>query len=1118
MFGGVKGSDAFEDVINDSTKLQNTMKGLSPPAAKALNVGLVPAAATLLSAAVPGGAAVRLGVAAVGAVAASKARKRLMTARKESVNVALCELLASRGIEGVSAASVMEIGDRYGLSSEELATSTTFLFAKYFERLVESPVATTAELSELISLAEALGLDGPTSGDAVYQTAVEVYAVRCGRFTGDAEENAFDAEIVDKFLWLAGRFFAEHDTEEAATYELSRITKIFDISEAELERRCLKVATPFYESAVEKAIGKLGSVRHSALEKASKRVGLPPYITSNLHADRYRLEVQRLLENGDNRLSPEDQERLDLLAELLAVPETIVDEQRAAVTRPLFRETLDDALQALGDGQDASAIAASVAKRMAELQVPPGAADRAIADAVIIGLSPFYAEAVQMNRVRNKGGTVKALRELLQRRRKFAAFLNTLRSSYGGDRLQNSLDRAFRASGEQARKDTVEMYAMFVQKATGDSAVLASPEQIAEFEELAKALGLAEDVARSLRQSDSLPKLEAALDACFLNSTFTIEQRDANLAFSASLGVPLSVYVGLAKDRYLAELRAASGAGRVFTGAERQRLNDVRVFLDLTEEEVAPMHKEVSGATYRKALLESFGVTGQISEELEASLKTLRERLLLSEEQADEISMEAARERQRPRVDALVMEFKKEATPQAQGGGAMGGDGGEDVYAQPGNKLGIGGANSFMIEALTLVEFFNENGIVGEREGAAQSELQSQLEEAAGITPKSEEAKDDSAAYALRFAINATGMADEKVLKDAYKHFVVSAFQEQRPAQKQRMEAATPALAGILGLSTEDVRKVHTTIGTAVYGQYLGMSLAKKNKLDQQDFAFLGSMRTQLGLPQEDADSLLQKAKVRRVKNEAESIMLKGNLKPEKVKELRDLAGSLSVDLVRDLDMSDERRLELFSAEASGLIEDVYSDVSMIEELAEELYLSDEQAEEALRGLLVDRCRAAAGNALADAHVGRAQRAIAEADRLLRLARFAPEVVELMPSEETSEKLLRMYENAGPAGTGLEAEAKAAEAAAKLVEREAERAKITQSEGVSHGAGSDMEAAAMAAKVKAATLRAAADVAKQLDEDRQVSFLPKPFTVKTLAERVKKELGVRKDKASQEAA
>ena len=44
------------------------------------------------------------------------------------------------------------------------------------------------------------------------------------------------------------------------------------------------------------------------------------------------------------------------------------------------------------------------------------------------------------------------------------------------------------------------------------------------------------------------------------------------------------------------------------------------------------------------------------------------------------------------------------------------------------------------------------------------------------------------------------------------------------------------------------------------------------------------------------------------------------------------------------------------------------------------------------------------------------------------------------------------------------------------------------------------------------------DVAKQLDEDRAVSFLPKPFTVKILAERVKQELGARKDKVDQEAA
>ncbi|WP_084417760.1 response regulator [Henriciella litoralis] len=38
------------------------------------------------------------------------------------------------------------------------------------------------------------------------------------------------------------------------------------------------------------------------------------------------------------------------------------------------------------------------------------------------------------------------------------------------------------------------------------------------------------------------------------------------------------------------------------------------------------------------------------------------------------------------------------------------------------------------------------------------------------------------------------------------------------------------------------------------------------------------------------------------------------------------------------------------------------------------------------------------------------------------------------------------------------------------------------------------------------------DIAKQLDDDREISFLPKPFNVRQLAERVKQQLGVRKER------
>ena len=38
------------------------------------------------------------------------------------------------------------------------------------------------------------------------------------------------------------------------------------------------------------------------------------------------------------------------------------------------------------------------------------------------------------------------------------------------------------------------------------------------------------------------------------------------------------------------------------------------------------------------------------------------------------------------------------------------------------------------------------------------------------------------------------------------------------------------------------------------------------------------------------------------------------------------------------------------------------------------------------------------------------------------------------------------------------------------------------------------------------------DLAKKLDDDREVSFLPKPFSVRQLAERVKQQLSLRKER------
>eukprot|EP00968_Pinguiococcus_pyrenoidosus_P027958 scaffold7584_cov315-Pinguiococcus_pyrenoidosus.AAC.2 len=990
---------------------------MSPGMTKGINVAIVPVSAALAGLVPPFGIPVNVGLAAATAFASNKVRKKITSTRKDMASVAMAEEILIRGVENTTPTILEEIGEKYGLDEDELRYPLTQLLRTYFNGIMSSPIADTKELAKLVSLKDALGIDGETAGEAVYQVACDIYAKHCNWSQESTLEDpdSLEKAYVDKFLWLAQRFFVIADSEEAATYEMSRITKIFDMSDSNLERRLLGIATPFYEKAIEKAMAQLGEVKHSALQKASERVGLPPYVTNAMHADKYRAEVKKALAEGEGRINDEASEQLSKLAKLLNVPDSVVEEQNAAVTRPILRELMEESLNEIADGADPQEKAARVLVRMTELQVPVMAADRVIADAILSGLSPLYVQAVQKCRIRDKLAVVTTLRQLLERRKQYRTFLENMRTDAGDNRLLSLLDRSFRAYGEQAQKDTVEMYATFVQRTTGGTAVMASKEQIAEFEELSKALGLAEDVARSLRQSDSIPRLEQTLDECFLNGTFTAEQRDSNIAFSASLGVPLSVYVGIAKDKYMAELQNVAGGSTVFGSADRQRLHDVRVFLDLTEEEVEPMHREVNGRTYKKALLESFGVTGQISKEVQESLDILRQRLLLSEKSAVELRMEAIRERLKPMVDGCLYEFEEMALPKDQLAARRNKDAGEDVYAQPGGTLGLKTGSSFFTEALTLVEFFEENELEGVPDLERKTD-DSELQAATGLK-ETNPLNATTEAYALKFALNATGMVPQEALKEMYKCFVVGAF-EAKKGQKERMEKAQPALAGILGLDTKTVQEVHSTIGSAVYGNYISNALQSKPKLDQQDFMFLGSMRAMLGLPEDEANELLKFAKVGKVRNEMDKMMARGTLKGETVEAIRMAADGLGIDLVEDLRLDIGTRKKLFIALAESVVEDFSSDSDQLQDLSEEFLIPDDDAEKLVRELLVDRCRAAAGNAFADARAGRTQRSIAELERLLRLARFAPDVVEINVSRELADKVINMYQNAGPGGTG----------------------------------------------------------------------------------------------------
>lgn len=78
------------------------------------------------------------------------------------------------------------------------------------------------------------------------------------------------------------------DTEEAYSFEMSRISKIFDITLPDVKSRCAAIAGPFYDKALTSAAAKWDAVKAEQLQRARKTLGMQDDVVTEMHKTVYR--------------------------------------------------------------------------------------------------------------------------------------------------------------------------------------------------------------------------------------------------------------------------------------------------------------------------------------------------------------------------------------------------------------------------------------------------------------------------------------------------------------------------------------------------------------------------------------------------------------------------------------------------------------------------------------------------------------------------------------------------------------------------------------------------------------------------------------------------------------
>ncbi|CAN0526474.1 unnamed protein product, partial [Ectocarpus sp. 12 AP-2014] len=77
------------------------------------------------------------------------------------------------------------------------------------------------------------------------------------------------------------------DTEEAYSFEMSRISKMFDLNLGEVKERCAAIATPFYQKALGSAAAKWESVKADQLKRARQTLGMDEEVARDMHKGVY---------------------------------------------------------------------------------------------------------------------------------------------------------------------------------------------------------------------------------------------------------------------------------------------------------------------------------------------------------------------------------------------------------------------------------------------------------------------------------------------------------------------------------------------------------------------------------------------------------------------------------------------------------------------------------------------------------------------------------------------------------------------------------------------------------------------------------------------------------------
>uniref|UniRef100_A0A7S2ZK70 Uncharacterized protein n=2 Tax=Rhodosorus marinus TaxID=101924 RepID=A0A7S2ZK70_9RHOD len=905
-------------------------------------------------------------VAAGAAVAGSSA---FLTASKKGSKKVAAQILASLGPTNPSLRNALGNAKVEATADDaEWQLIMRDLYMNFFYQMVSSTKGKVfyKEINQLTALKQSLGLSGPEVGDAHFEVGRQFYRDNI-MFLGDPDggEAADTAQNkLNKLLFLSDRVFTDKEPEEAYMYETARLRKHFSLEEDEYNSRVSSISEPFYADCLLFGMNN-DSVKQSDLRAVQKLLGVADSQARKLEKVQYSDYFAELIkETGE--VAAEDAEELARLQELLNVSSQEAEDVLRRVAAPEFKANVTAAFDTVFESTDKIGEAAkTLTEEKDKLRVPEDLAADLIGTEAQSRVQPYIDSSVKFLRVSNVFASAKEVVKLLDAVGKISKFLIALNPG------MNELDAlSMYAKEDGGIREARQLYSIYLQellKAEGK----VTDEAKQYLERLKIILGLSSLDADEAYRKATGPLFKNQLTSIFKANTFDDAAREKLNGLQNDLTLPDAVAATMKLDAYGDRLASFVKDNRILTNEEGERLSAIRDFLGLDVDEVTEVHNRLCSPVYEQSVIEAMGSTGIIMDNVREALGKLKDRLMLSEETANEILYAVSKGRMKGYAMRALDSLERKRNVRGQ---TEQRDTGDDPFIKrAGAQLGIdaGGLN---VELHNLVDFYNRNNLMAVSEVSYEEDGETKTKKVA------------------EFPVTLRDVLKMDVLNELYKQYLIQCFSAKSREEKERLFASLDQLGSILGLEQEEVDKIHSDIGSVIYRNYISQQLLVGN-LEEKDIEFLASIQKSLAMtPKQCADIMLE-AKKSRVAVLLEQTISRQKIFPENARKVRTTAKDLDVDIVKDLGVPNVDRMRTFNVEIDNGIETgeiTEDEQGLIRDAKEGWQLSDEDAKTVLLENIEKRTSGLLVQAASSVRQGNQDNAVAEVATLLKFGRLLP--------------------------------------------------------------------------------------------------------------------------------